>query len=97
MDNKEVEKKLKDYGIGFSHYQGEGISSWNFKSEGINIHTGDGGARLMLEAMEKELEKFPEALIPRIDLPDDWKYYSELSLETLTKAVKEFYDGKGHN
>ena len=61
MTNKEVENRLKELGVEFEHYENDDISSWHFDSgepvdkngRRVRINTGDGGARMMLEAYEE--------------------------------------------
>lgn len=65
---EEIEKRLLELCPDFvKHYEweedGEKFSSWHFKTtasrEGersLSIHTGDGGARLIYEAVQKELK-----------------------------------------
>lgn len=58
---EEVEKTLKAfYGDDMSHYVGEGISAWTFKTgsgkRSMMLTTGDGGARELLKALIKETE-----------------------------------------
>lgn len=36
---------------------GTRCSAWNISSPGLNLWTGDGGAKLILEAMQKEVSR----------------------------------------
>lgn len=74
---QEDKKKIKDYFKNMpdfaSHYEKGNMSSWTFGTDkGLKIHTGDGGAKLMMEALEIEFKKNLD------DISNNYKGLNEL-------------------
>jgi len=100
---EELKNKIKALPTFVSHYENEdGMSAWKFHSaktdepgsREIIIHTGDGGALMMLEVWEKEIESWRNSWKKiKFEAPKR-KDYKDLTLEKVEKAIKEFFNKK---
>lgn len=59
---EEIKEGFKKFNFPYEHYRRDGMSAWTFCTTGdgietrsIRISTGDGGAQMMLEALQESI------------------------------------------
>lgn len=61
MTSKELLEKIKQFKMDIpdfvEHYEDDQQSVWKFKGDKVTITTGDGGAKMMLEALYEAAKK----------------------------------------